>query len=205
MLALLLPASPAIAAENDAGACRAHVGQTIAPQTFEAVQSLLRQIPNEKGEFETTAAFEQRVSKARGALPKSIFVSAPLDTKHVVYNADKARFDVASYAIQNLNSDYSSVFGYGAKLAGKVPFNPANENVAVTLSSAEVMRGSYAATNAFGVRATVVKIDRNEDAIFDRSGSLSDKLFGFSGSTILKCRWTPLLREARKLRSRPLS
>lgn len=147
--------------------CQSLVGTTVQPRTFDAVAAIVKEVPNRKDEFETTAAYQARVEAALAKLPGDVIVSAPFDQQYAVYDADIAQFLIKSYAIRNINTDYSGVFGYGTPFDGVVKFSYSSSNLDVVLSQTETSTGSYVGTNSYGASAKIAKISRVTKAIFE--------------------------------------
>lgn len=134
--------------------------------TFEMAASALKGVSADKGEYETTAAYEARMSAARSALPSTIIISSRLDPEYLKYNADAGSLEVTSYALRNINTDYSSVFGYGTPYYDKIKYS-SYDNIDWVVSQTESKTGSYIASNAFGAHVRVDKIFRMDEAIFE--------------------------------------
>lgn len=69
-------------------ACNSFDGQTMHPVKANRLWKKLATIPNVKGEYETTAAYEARVANALGELAGPVTLEIPLDAKYMVYDAD---------------------------------------------------------------------------------------------------------------------
>lgn len=146
--------------------CRSYVGQVVAVQPFQTVAATLKTLPTVKGEYETTAAFEARVSAARGAMPETVIVQGVFSPNYVNYDADAGVIKVQAYALRNLNTHYAYVFGYGSPYYEKVKYSSLG-NLDAVLFEKESTTGSYSASNAFGAKTTVTKITRLQHAIFE--------------------------------------
>jgi hypothetical protein len=171
--ALTVIATPAFAQEQ----CQSYVGQTVTLNTFSAVAAILKKLPTAKDEYETTADFEARVATARGSMPETVILPGTFNSKYLNYDADAGVLKVQAYALRNINTDYSRVFGYGTSYYDKVKYSTIGNRDAVLF---EVQRttGSYFATNAFGAKVTVRKIARLTHAIFEgEQGSYDEDLF----------------------------
>ncbi len=164
-----------IAAE--AQTCDAYVDQIVVQNSFSSVVSTLKALPTTKGEYETTAAFEARVAVARGTMPETVIIPAIFSSKFVNYDADTGVLKVQAYALRNVNTDYSYVFGYGSKYYEKVKYSSLGNREVVVFES-ETPTGTYVASNAFGAKATVTKVRRLDQAIFEgEQGNYNEKLF----------------------------
>ena len=160
-----------------AQSCESWVGQEAELATFDTVVEQLRTAPLERGEYETTAEFEQRQSRSAASIPDRIVIQGIFDPKHVTYDADAASLRVSAFALRNLNTDYSRVFGFGTAFDGKVDYG-AYSNVDVVVFQSETATGTYTASNAYGAYRTVTEITRVQKAIFDREAvGFSDEPF----------------------------
>lgn len=155
--------------------CASYVGQQITPVGIGAALAAVARIPQKKDEFESTAQFSARTSAATATVSRLFVVSTPLDPQFIKYDADAQQFDIASFAIRNLNTDWDAVFGYDRPLAGAVSYGPDNLDVVVQKSEAVV--GRYRGGNAYGASTTIVQIKRTVKAIFDREAKDRESLF----------------------------
>lgn len=161
-VATLVLAPPAVAQE-----CSSYVGSTLHTQSFAQVRATLSEIPNVKGEFETTADFEARQRAFLSGFPEGpIVIETPLDLEYVEYNADSGVFSVKSFAIQNQRTDFNSLFGTSGEFSGSVPYSMLGQIMAV-LDKRESRTGSYPASNAFGANVRVEEISRIIDVIYE--------------------------------------
>ena len=147
-------------------ACNSFDGQTVHPVKANVLWKKLATIPNVKGEYETTAAYEARVANALGELAGPVTLEIPLDAKYMVYDADASRLDIQSYAFFNASTKYSGVFGYGTPFDGKVKHGSSN-NIQYVFASDEVQIGNYIGVTAMGAKIRVSKVRRNTKAIFE--------------------------------------
>lgn len=146
--------------------CNSYVGQTVTLNQFNAVATTLKSMPTTKGEYETSAAFEGRVSAARGSMPEKVIIPGMFSANYLNYDADAGVLRVQAYALQNVNTDYSYVFGYGTPYYERIKYSSIGNRDAVVFQSEKAV-GSYRASNAFGANATVTKIRRLQQAIFE--------------------------------------
>ena len=146
--------------------CDTYVGQTVTLSSFKSVANTLKALPTTKGEYETSAAFEARVAAARGTIPETVIIQGIFSAEYVTYDADAGVLKVQAYALQNLNTDYSDVFGYGSTYYEKVKYSSLGNRDVVVFQS-ETPTGSYVASNAFGAKTTVTKMGRLQQAIFE--------------------------------------
>lgn len=162
MLALVSLAMPTA---SFAQTCDAYVGQTVALDVFDTVAAILKAIPSEKGEYETTAQFEARLAEAKKALPERVVIQGLFSSKYADYDADAGALRLKAYAFRNLNTSYRDVFGYGTPHNGKVYYGFDNRDVVVF--EEETQTGSYTASNSYGASTTVAQITRLQKAIFE--------------------------------------
>jgi hypothetical protein len=116
----------------------------------------LSKLPHNKDEFESTQAYTARLRAAQASLAKTYIISVPFDPAYAVYNADAQKFEVQSFALRNVNTDYSLLFGHRSV------------NLDLVVSRKEVPTGKYIGSNSYGARATIVKVKKVTKAIFER-------------------------------------
>ncbi|HEY5236812.1 MAG TPA: hypothetical protein VIJ62_00405 [Rhizomicrobium sp.] len=167
--------TPKVWAENS---CSALVGTTIAPVTIDAVIAKVSKLPLKKDEFESSDAYAARLQLAQSSLSPTYIVSIPFDPTYAIYNADEHKFEVQSYALANVLTDYTGVFGYGTPLYGQVKFagyaSPSSSNLDIAVSSKEARVGTYQGSNAFGVNATIARVKKLTKTIFEREGEVGE-------------------------------
>jgi hypothetical protein len=157
--------------------CPTYIGQTVTLNSFDSVVTSLKAIPTGKGEYETTAAFEARVATAKGGMPDTVTIPGIFSAKYINYDADTSSLKIQAYALRNLNTEYSYVFGYGTPYYGKVKYSSLG-NRDVVVFEKETSNGTYVAANAYGAKVTVTKITRIQKAIFEgEHGRYNEDLF----------------------------
>lgn len=149
--------------------CQSYVGTIVKPIAFsEAVKGFANLKP--KSEFETTAAYEVRRQAALPDLSGPIIVAKnPEDIKYFVYDADTQKLRILSYAFDNTGFLAWEAF-YAAGLNDKID-SSTYSNIDVVISQNEKITGTYEATNGYGAKTQVTKIERSVEAIFDRKDS----------------------------------
>lgn len=157
--------------------CPSYVGQTVSYTDVNELVSKLKKVPTIKDEFETTAQFQERQSKAAEGLVTPLFIPAIFDNEYVKYDADNETLNVKSFAISNVNTNYDAVFGYGGPMYEKVEYNMLGDNVDAVVKYDEKVTGSYVATNSFGVSTQVTRVTRNVVSIFDHKGEYGESAF----------------------------
>lgn len=157
--------------------CQSYIGQSVSLTSPQAIASALKNTNFDKGEFETTEAFEARMDDARKSLNSTNFVPIKLIDDYLVYDADTQTFRVGSWAFPSGLGMFSTVKNWDDKRGVNLGIL---DRVAVLVWEAEKTMGQYAASNAFGVSATVKEIEHRYIAIFERPSSLYDDedLFG---------------------------
>jgi hypothetical protein len=93
--------------------------------------------------------------------------------KYFKYDADSKKLHIVSFAFDNKNMDFWSAF-YSSGLQDSIKAST-SKNVSVVISTSDVIDGSYEASNAYGKKVEVAKINRKTRAIFDRSGELYNR------------------------------
>jgi hypothetical protein len=155
--------------------CASYLEKVIQPIAPDVLWGILANVPNVKGEYETTVAFEGRVADAMKPLAHQVVVEVPIQRKFITYNADKQIIDVQKYAFSNSTTKYDGVFGYGSPFYDKVEYG--SENIDVVFSDSESTIGSYIGTNAMGVKIRVTKVKRITKSIFERKAGFNENLF----------------------------
>ncbi|MBF0169397.1 MAG: hypothetical protein HQL45_17460 [Alphaproteobacteria bacterium] len=157
--------------------CSSFVGEPIAPVPIEvAISQLssLKQLP--KGEFETTMDYNSRIEKKTGGNIRRMIIGKPIESRRFFeYDADGERLKIKQYAFTYQEIDLFSAI-YGGGLPDKININPFKSFGAV-ISSSDKKTGYYSASNSFGVRTSVVSIERTVKAIVDPDTNNSYSLF----------------------------
>ena len=180
IVAIMLTAMPlnVMATEAESSRCRIYSGQKVAPVTFEAVAAIVSKLPNQKGEFESTTQFEARVAVSRNGQASTYIMQTPFDPKFATYDADAGILRVEAWAIDNITTRWSGVFGYGTPFYERVKFTDSvGENIDVVVTESKMVTGSYRASNAFGTTINVRKERRVTKAVFEREAVYGENLF----------------------------
>lgn len=156
--------------------CTAYIGKTIHPVSIDVVIATVSNLPNAKWEFESSKDYEDRLAKAKSGTPPIFIVASPLDEKQIDYDADNKKFRIKSFAIDNINTTYDGVFGYGTLLYEKVKYSN-RDNIDLVVSTVESKNGTYRAKNMFGVDVKVEKVNRTTKAVFEREAVYGEDLF----------------------------
>lgn len=175
-LAFTIAVTIASTARAQTSVCDTYVGRAVTPTTFDAAAAILKRFPAEKGEYETTTAYEARLAAARAAIPSTLIITSTLDPTYLKYNADAGSLEVVAYALRNINTDYSSVFGYGTPYYEKVKYS-SFDNIDWVLSETESVTGSFVGSNAFGAQVLVNKILRIDKSIFQGEAEFGTDLW----------------------------
>lgn len=170
-LALMLGAVPALAQD-----CQSYVGQSVTPQSIDAVMAHFSQI-EPKGEFESTAEYQARLMRGIGNVGPLLISKIP-DGRNLYdrngrgdyfqYDADRQVMRVISYAFDNQNFDHNDIWGYGGPLYRSGDYTGRFYNVDVVVSETRRPAGSYQGSNAFGVSRQVRRIASTMNVIYER-------------------------------------
>lgn len=186
LVALVTSTDPAKAEPGDV--CPSYQNQVIQPISIDAAIAKFKGADLVKDEFETSAQFEARQYAALGNSVGPLVISKDVNLEYVKYNADAQDFIIETYLFDNTNMSYSVLSYPGLIRTGLLG------NVDVVISETETAGGSYEASNAYGAKATVVKVDRVTKGIWERQiSSISGDLFntGRSDSILFKMTLSP--------------
>lgn len=144
--------------------CAAYVGQTVSPQRLQTVMATYSKLPV-KGEFETTAAYNERRKAAITPQGTSITIAVPPQhDPSFIYDADTQLLQVRLAAFGGHIIQASGI----AIAAPQMPPH-STYNIDAVLESTSKVSGSYVGQNAFGAKTKVTKRELSTLAIFDRS------------------------------------
>ncbi|WP_423140871.1 hypothetical protein ACOYW6_08350 [Parablastomonas sp. CN1-191] len=166
---------PALSPAAQDQVCQTSVGQRVSPIQIDQLISGLGANTQPRGEFETTAQYEARLKAAGAAAPASAFVSLPIDTKYITYDADVGRFKIESYALDNKNASWDAFYD-GPNPPWPRPMGSPGF-VDFVVRSVETITGSYPAANAYGAKVTVNKVRRETVGVLERTAVGSEDLF----------------------------
>lgn len=159
-------------------ACDGYLGQTVSTRPFEAITSLVSGGAIQKDEFETTASYEARRTKAAANVPAKFIVEYVPDRKYLRYEADSGTLNVSAYFFRNRNTDYEAVFRQTATSPdGGSTYGRAYDNIDVVVGEEERVVDSYTGSNSYGGQVQVSKIQRDTSAIWDRAAQSGEHLF----------------------------
>lgn len=167
----VLMVAPSLAS---AQTCDSYVGKTVALNSFVAVAAALKKTPAIKGEYETTTQYEARIAAAKVTTPEVIILPGTFSAKYATYDADAGAVKIQAYALRNVNTSYTNVFGYGSTYYEKVKYSSL-DNIDAVLAESEATTGTYTASNAYGAKAVVTKITRIDQALFEGEADYSKR------------------------------
>lgn len=177
----LLAAWPGAASAQ--GQCASYLGQSVTPISFDAAVARYAGL-TPRSEFETTAEFEARRARQTGGTGPLIIgkIPDPQDYgnragrgDYFRYDADRGVMRVVQYAFDNVNFDTDVIWGYGQPLHRDGDYTSRMTNLDVVISESERVTGSYIGTNAYGVRARVLRTIKTVNVIYERPlTSMSD-------------------------------
>lgn len=121
----------------------------------------------EKGEFESTAQFEQRKAANRATGP--VLVSVDIAPEAVSYDADRQAFFIYMGQLESTEMYFDDYWRPDEikKLIGTLGHNPP---MSIKASETVVQTDSYTASNAFGATTTVSVQDRTYGILFEERG-----------------------------------
>lgn len=165
-----------VSSVNAKNICESYFDKNVQPVKANTLWKQLANVPKVRDEYETSEAFENRVLKAITSISGSVIVEVPIQRQYITYNADTKQLDIQSYAFDNINTEYSGVFGYGTHFYDKIKYG-SSDNIDIVFPSEETQLGSYIGKNAFGVKVRVRKVARFTKAIFEREDEQNTGLF----------------------------
>lgn len=160
-VALLLYALPAAA---NAASCEGYVGQTLAPQTFDAAVAQVAAIPA-RGKGETSAQYDTRKAAALASEASPlIIVKEPEAQKYFQYAAAAQKLGIVEYAFHNKHFDTKKAFS-AAGYSGISSETGTDYQAVIELADKPV--DSPSAGTSSGAEQ-VGKIQRTSKVIFER-------------------------------------
>ncbi len=163
--------------------CESYIAQTVKPMTYDAVEKIVSEVPEEKGEFETTAAFNERVAAFGLSLPNSFLVGYDLiGADPLKYDADSQHMKISSYGLTGY-ADYYRDKGYGVMWGANKDINDKWKSVFrdypldIVVSEAQKVTGRYKGSNALGASVTVKEITKTTNIIFERDLNTNEDMF----------------------------
>jgi hypothetical protein len=175
---MLLPfiAFSPLATSATLGSCPG-VGDMVKPVKFDSIMGKLSNIKAEKGEFETTEKYKERLLEQSGKLDlNDLPILIEKYSKSIRYDADNERFVMdryffynPTYAFIGVHLDESKKFPkrYGMK-----------DYPAVTAGSTDKIIKKYTASNAMGAKFNVTEVQANRDFLveFNSADDLNSSL-----------------------------
>lgn len=152
--------------------CPVSVGSQVTFDNFESITKGLAGKVVEKGEFETTAQYEERISAARSKPSTSVILENTSKYKSIEYDADKSRFVIRATALGEQSPGWWLSTRY-AKIPDGVDIE--NKNFAVEIGEKQLSQKTYEASNAYGASVTVNSTTSESYVIFSRPGGKTGK------------------------------
>ncbi len=159
-------------ASGDRGFCTSVFNQKHHVTTVEQYYKELADLPQRKGEYETTADFEKRRAAAFHGTPSEAMVLVDLDPEFMEYDADRQILTIKRFAFSNQSIDH-----YYLLKDVDVGGTGFGDYADYTEKSIDTPTGTYIGTNAFGASVEVVKMDRLFYGIFDREVTYGSNLW----------------------------
>jgi hypothetical protein len=174
VVGLSLSEESAASKTRQSGKCQNFVGQVIEPQLFSNVVTAYADLP-EKSEFETTAQYEARRANAlASANGKSLTIALePTDRKYFEYDADLQHLNIIKYAFDNIGFPAQDAF-YAAGFRDRIEVSDLF-NLDLVVSEKDEEAGTYEASNAYGAKVQVQKINRTTEVVFQDKLEFSDE------------------------------
>ncbi|WP_430414268.1 hypothetical protein [Parasphingorhabdus sp.] len=150
--------------------CENYIGQT--PQISEIETAIERNQPlAPKGEFETATQYEARKAtetKITGPLVISMKLEGSTINKNgLEYDADRQVFKLNRYAFAYGGLRVKDLWGFGSPLSNEDARN-ARMHISLLVKKEDKPTGTYEASNAFGRKTEVIKLDGIQWGIYDR-------------------------------------
>ena len=164
---LLVSCVLAVATGDALADCPVKTGDNVSFLSPEnAYDLVLKKIPPPKGEFETTAAYEQRISGINSGIKMDSPVLVEIQNGfNPTYDADRERFVFTENTFNGYISWWSALSDdIMDSLRNNVRDNPHG----VELKSTETLNETYDASNAYGLTISVEKYKKEQYALFDK-------------------------------------
>ena len=165
-----------------ANSCPIEAGQAIPADSARTVFNRLAQKNMTKGEFETTAQYEARISTMERQSSGPIFVHMPYDPNDTEYDADREILRLWVYAFDNEGPSWQNALRPKGTLSMPTysrrfqrPGRSSMIEFGVGLGTEDTLTGQYDASNAYGASVTVSEIDRQVYSVYQGEISHSDK------------------------------
>lgn len=157
--------------------CGPAIGSKVSPLQIGSIVTKLEKFKYERDEFETSSAYETRMKAIAVDLPREWIVAIPYDVRSesAKYDADTQRLEVSKWFFLNFSNapGYESI-DYGDalyRLKGQPVEYGATGNLEIPMARTIAAKGSYEASNAFGVKVLVQKQKATTIGIFERAGT----------------------------------
>jgi len=156
--------------------CSSYIGKRIEMKGFDAVAKMLPKAPDKKGEFETTAEYEERVAAARSSAPGGIIIDLGNVDSGLKYDADLQKINISPFAFGSWDGIINEWTGLRAlQFALYGVADVGNNNIGILVDRTSETTGSYPASNAFGSVVNVTTETRRFKGVFERKASRYDE------------------------------
>lgn len=185
-----------VAAENSTSAvCRAYVGKTVIPATFDALATNTG-TSGPKGEFETTAQYRERLAITSAAVREPSVLALPTDSDYIRYDADAGSFNVlaGAFPIGDNNSEAQAQVAIMLSLPEPMNFY---KHTRIYYSEKERVVSTSTARSALGLPVRVSEVERRTRAIFVPAPHLFSFAIG-SDSTVMRVGAAPAIAKRLK-------
>lgn len=161
LVVTIFVSSPAAAFDG----CKNLVGKTVSPTSFDAAATNMQRYPA-KDEFETTEKYRQRIAAISGDQSAPLIILQEPNRHSVEYDADRGLLVVSAFVFGVDGFDALPTL-LMAKGAASLDVG-SGDNVSALINRRDTIMGKYIGTNAFGVHATITRVSRTTNALFDR-------------------------------------
>lgn len=150
-----------------ASECPIEIGQPITSQSPADVFSSLSKTYMQKGEFETTEAFNRRVGITVTDIAGPMTVQSKFDPDAAQYDADRNVLRLFSYSWDNAATGWDEVFTR-SNTPDSVQYSSygRGEYLGIGLGQTEDVIDAYEASNSYGASTTVSQVTRNVYSVF---------------------------------------
>jgi len=166
--------------------CGPKVGSKITTVDIRSIIAMLENAGTVRDEFETSAAYNDRLKAIGKKLPEVWIVSVPHKPGHVSYDADARRLNISKWLFLDFDNppgysslDYRDALAYvdnEGKYKTRIQVD-ARDNLGVPLSRRVTVADKYDGTNSFGRTVKITRQKATTQAIFERAGGIDEDVF----------------------------
>lgn len=159
----------ALAQSAMASECPIEIGQQTPSQSPADAFSDLSKLDMQKGEFETTDAFNRRGEDAVTNMTTPLTVQSKFDPNAAQFDADRNMLRLFLYGWDNAATGWDEVFTR-SNTPDNVQYSiyGSDSYLGVGLGQTEEVTDAYEATNSYGASTTVSRVTRNVYSVFSK-------------------------------------